>query len=132
MYFNKTKRLEAIEFIDFYFKKDKRVKIEPEKQLRSLNQNSYQHGVIYSIFAIDKGWTLAEAKQYFKDKFLSYYKENIRFVKETSKLSTKETEEYLESCRFHALTEHHCRIPVPNEVTNEMLEEIAKYEKYIK
>ena len=90
------------------------------------------HGVVFSIFAIHLGWTLDEAKQYFKKTFLSYEKEGVKFVKETKKLNVQEMEIFLECCRVHAIKEHDCYIPVPNEVTQEMLEEIYKHEKYLK
>ena len=132
MIFSIKKRAEAIELIDFYFAKDKKIKIETVKGIRSLNQNSYLHGVVFSIYAIHLGWTIDEVKQHWKKKFLSYQKDGEVFVKETKKLDTKEMEIFLENCRVNAMLEEKCYIPKPREVTDEMLEEIIRHEKYIK
>lgn len=131
MIFDKNHKIEAIEFIDNYFAKDKKVKIEAIKARRSLSQNNYMHGVVFSVFAIDMGWTMNEAKEYFKKLFLSYKKDNQIFTKETSKLDTGEMEHFLECCRIHAIKEHNCKIPLPNEVSDEILMEIYKHEKYL-
>jgi len=132
MIFDKNKKSEAIDYLNSLLDKGKKVTIDWIKPLRSNSENRYMHGVVFSIFAIHLGWTLDEAKQYFKKTFLSYEKDGVRFVKETKKLNVQEMEIFLECCRVHAVKEHDCYIPVPNEVTQEMLEEIYKHEKYLK
>jgi hypothetical protein len=132
MIFKPTQREKAHEFLDDIFNLDKNAKIEKSRKLRSLNQNNYLHGVVFSTFAIEMGWTLAEAKQYFKNKFLQYEKDGQIFVKETSGLDTLGLEKFAESCRVHASKDHACYIPLPNEVTQELINEIEKYSKYIK
>ena len=132
MIFDKNKKSEAIDYLNSLLDKGKKVTIDWIKPLRSNSENRYMHGVVFSIFAINYGWTLDEAKQYFKKKFLTYEKDGEIFVKETSKLSVKEIEIFLECCRVHASKDHNCYIPLPNEVTNEMLEEIYKHDKYLK
>ena len=132
MIFDKNKKSEAIDYLNSLLDKGKKVTVDWIKPLRSNSENRYMHGVVFSIFAIHLGWTLDEAKQYFKKTFLSYEKEGVKFVKETKKLNVQEMEIFLECCRVHAVKEHDCYIPVPNEVTQEMLEEIYKHEKYLK
>ena len=132
MIFGKNRKIEAIDYLNSLLDKGKKVKIDWIKPLRSNSENRYMHGVVFSIFAIHLGWTLDEAKQYFKKTFLSYEKDGVKFVKETKKLNVQEMEIFLECCRVHAVKEHDCYIPVPNEVTQEMLEEIYKHEKYLK
>jgi len=132
MIFDKNKKSEAIDYLNSLLDKGKKVTVDWIKPLRSNSENRYMHGVVFSIFAIHLGWTLDEAKQYFKKTFLSYEKDGVRFVKETKKLNVQEMEIFLECCRVHAVKEHDCYIPVPNEVTQEMLEEIYKHEKYLK
>ena len=131
MIFTKQNRLKAIEQLDFWFSKDLKVKIDSVRPIRSLPQNRYLHGVVFSVLAIELGLTIDEAKQLLKQKFLSYEKNKTKFVKETSKLSTIELEQFMESCRTYSQLEFNCYIPKPNEVTDEMLEEIMKYEKYL-
>jgi len=132
MIFDKNKKSEAIDYLNSLLDKGKKVTVDWIKPLRSNSENRYMHGVVFSIFAIHLGWTLDEAKQYFKKTFLSYEKDGVKFVKETKKLNVQEMEIFLECCRVHAVKEHDCYIPVPNEVTQEMLEEIYKHEKYLK
>ena len=122
----------AVDYLNSLFDKGRKVTIDWIKPPRSLKQNAYAHGVVFSIFAINNGWLLDEAKQYFKKLFLSYEKDGQKFVKETRKLNVQEMEIFLECCRVHASKEHDCYIPLPNEVTQEMLEEIYKHEKYLK
>lgn len=132
MIFNKFQRKQAHEYIDKLFDLEKTINVDQIRNRRSLNQNAYAHGVVFTTFAIEMGWTVDEAKQYFKKTFLSYEKDGNTFVKETRNLDTKEMEIFLESCRVHASKEHKCYIPQPNEVTEEMLKELSYYDKYIK
>jgi hypothetical protein len=125
-------RSKAIEYLNFLFDKGKSVKIESVSGKRSLSENAYMHGVVFTVFAVELGWLLDEAKQYFKKLFLSYEKHGQKFERETSKLDVKEMEHFLECCRTHSLKEHGIRIPLPNEVTDEVLEELIKYQKYLK
>jgi len=122
----------AVDYLNSLFEKGRKVTIDWIKPLRSNAENRYMHGVVFSVFAINNGWLLDEAKQYFKKLFLSYEKDGQKFVKETRKLDVKEMEIFLDCCRVHASKEHDCYIPLPNEVTQEMLEEIYKHEKYLK
>jgi hypothetical protein len=71
MIFTKQNRAKAIEQLDFWFAKGLKVKIDAVRPIRSLPQNRYLHGVVFSIFAIHLGWTLDEAKQLLKQKILS-------------------------------------------------------------
>ena len=132
MIFSKQNRDKAIEQLNFWFEKDLKVRIEAVRPIRSLPQNRYLHGVVFSVLAIELGLTIDEVKQLLKNKFLSYEKNKIKFVKETSKLSTTELEAFVENCRTYSQLEHNCYIPKPHEVTNEMLEELMKYDKFIK
>ena len=132
MIFTKQNISKAIEQLNFWFDKGLKVKIEAVRPIRSLPQNRYLHGVVFSVLAIELGLTIDEVKQLLKKKFLSYEKTGNTFVKETSKLSTTELEAFVENCRTYSQIEHNCYIPKPNEVTNEMLEELMKYDKFIK
>ena len=132
MIFTKQNISKAIEQLNFLFDKDLKVKIEAVRPIRSLPQNRYLHGVVFSVLAIELGLTIDEVKQLLKNKFLSYEKNKIKFVKETSKLTTTELEIFIENCRIYSQIEHNCYIPRPNEVTDEIQEELMKYDKYIK
>jgi hypothetical protein len=132
MIFSDSQKQELFDEIKRIFAKGKKVDLKEYRQQRSTIQNAYQHGVIYTIFAFSLGWRILEAKQYFKDLFLSYYKDGCKFTKETSKLDTKETEIYHEQCRRHAQLEHNIYIPLPNEISDELRFEIDNMEKWVK
>ena len=55
----------------------KKVELNEIKQRRSLSQNGYYH-ICIKLFAIEFGWTMAEAKDELKKlcPFMSYEKEN--------------------------------------------------------
>lgn len=132
MIFKKETAKQAHIYLDGLFNSGNNVDISKLHKNRSINQNRYMHGIVFTIFAVDLGWTVDEAKQYFKNKFLKYEKDGQTFVKETRKLNTKEMEDFLECCRVDASKEHGCYIPKPNEVTDEMWLELDKYNKFIK
>ena len=97
MIFTKQNISKAIEQLNFWFDKGLKVKIEAVRPIRSLPQNRYLHGVVFSVLAIELGLTIDEVKQLLKNKFLSYEKNGITFVKETSKLTTTELELFVEN-----------------------------------
>jgi hypothetical protein len=89
---------------------------------RSDNQNRYIWGVVYKLISDFTGYTCEEVHEYYKEKFLSDKKtiqigaEEIPInVASTTKLSTKEFEEYCENIRRHAAVELQILIPEPNE-----------------
>jgi len=87
----------------------------PKKQTRSQQQNAYYWGVVLDIIGKDLGYLPEEAHQIFAEMFLSYGKDSRKFVKSTTKLNTKEMEEYLEKVRRFASMELSIFIPLPNE-----------------
>ena len=87
----------------------------PKKQTRSQQQNAYYWGVVLDIIGKDLGYSPEETHQIFTEMFLSYEKDSRKFVKSTTKLNTKEMEEYLEKVRRFASTELSIFVPLPNE-----------------
>jgi len=88
------------------------------KNTRSVQQNNYYWGVVCDILSKETGYTPEEIHQILGEKFLSYEKNEMRFVKSTTKLKTNEFEEYMEECRRFASIELSCYIPLPNEPDN--------------
>ena len=66
MIFTKQNISKAIEQLNFWFDKDLKVKIDAVRPIRSLSQNRYLHGVVFSVLAIELGLTIDEAKQLLK------------------------------------------------------------------
>ena len=87
----------------------------PKKQTRSQAQNSYMWGVVYKIISDETGYTPDECHQLMAKQFLAYESQGEMFVKSTTRLNTKEMEDYLENVRRFATTELHCFIPLPRE-----------------
>jgi len=107
--------------------KDVIIEIRKANSRRSLNQNAFLWGVVYPILSDYFGYTTGEMHQICSRQFLSYFKgdSDIEFVKSTKSLSTMEFEQYIENIRRSSLLNHNIKIPLPNEVTDEMLIELS-------
>ena len=85
--------------------KDSGSKIELKKinDKRSVNLNSYLH-VCITLFAIEYGYTLEEAKTLLKRmcNFMTYEKNGSKFLKKTSKLDNSECSKFVEWIRNYA------------------------------
>lgn len=86
-----------------------------KKQTRSQKQNRYMFGVVYKLIADHTGYTPEEVHQLMTKEFLGYENLGEKFIKSTTRLNTKEMEEYLENVRRFASVELGCYVPLPNE-----------------
>ena len=88
---------------DLDLQKPYNVELKKQRNIRSLSQNAYLH-VCIQIYAIHFGYTLAEAKLDLKRScdFMSYYKNNMIFFRETRKMNSKELTEFIEWIRNYA------------------------------
>ena len=118
------------EKINTYIKLGKKIDLKLISGKRSLNQNAYFHSVICAVFGFEFGLTIEEAKQYFKSSFLTYEKKGIKFQKNTSDLTASEFEDFQTKCRIFASNQG-CFIPLPNEVTDELLNKLEKDQKWL-
>ena len=84
------------------------------REKRSIQQNNYYWGVVCKIMSDETGYTPEEMHQILGEKFLSYDKDEMTFVKSTTKLRTKDFEDYMEKCRRFASMELQCYVPLPN------------------
>jgi hypothetical protein len=82
------------------------IKIEKRRKLRSLDQNSYFHGVILPILADELGYTAQEVKGVLKWHFK---------IPHTSELSTVEFEDFCKRVREWASADLSIYLPSPNE-----------------
>jgi hypothetical protein len=89
---------------------------------RSLRQNSYLWGVVYSYIAEETGHSTEEAHEYCKARFLPKMFKTLKeglaeteVQKSTTELTTEEMEQYLERVRAFAAEELFTIIPLPNE-----------------
>lgn len=92
-----------------------KVQIKEDRSTRSSNQNRYMWGCVYKMISEHTGYELEEVHQLMGKLFLRYTKGLETFVKSTTRLNTKEMEEYLEKVRRFAAMELQLSIPLPNE-----------------
>lgn len=105
----------------YFLDEGKKIELTEIKKRRSLNQNGYYH-ICVNLFAIEFGWTMAEAKDELKKlcPFMLYEKENkktgekVKFYKQTSIMDSKELTDYIEWIRNFS-SQQGCYIPTPEE-----------------
>lgn len=96
------------------------IDLKVSKKKRSLNQNAYYWGVVLKVLSDHTGFNTDETYQEMAKMFLSYQNGAKTFVKSTTRLTTLEFEQYLEKIRQWAQVEMLVRIPLPNEITEEI------------
>lgn len=117
-------RNQAISKFKNLLDKKARVEVKEIKPRRSLSSNAYYH-VCVSLFAIEFGWTMQEAKDQLKKlcPFMRYEKISKRtgkmvvFYKQTSLMDSKEMTEYIEWIRNYS-NQNGCYLPTPEEYYN--------------
>lgn len=123
--FKHTDKVKALlKVSDWLGDKDGKFTIEVRKsaEIRSLNQNRYYRGVVIPYLIETFGYEPEEMHQIMAAMFLMYLKEGTiqEFVRSTTTLSKAEFEDYLEKIRRWAFSEQGIKIPLPNEVTEEI------------
>lgn len=101
--------------------------VEKVRTKRTLPQNAYYHGVIVKMIADEVGYANPdEVHQALKMMFLKKFigKQQIPTVRSTTDLDTLEFEDYLEKVRTWAGETLNMRIPLPNEITLEVENEL--------
>ncbi len=90
----------------FLIEKQSQVNLTQTRKSRSISQNSYLH-VVISLYSIEYGYTLDEGKTLLKRMcdFMVYEKNGQKFLKQTSKMDSKELTTFIEWVRNHASKE---------------------------
>ena len=128
------------EYDKFYYDseqmmKDKsRVELKTIREHRSLSQNAYLH-VCISMYAIHFGSTLNEAKTDLKRAchFMVYEKKGKKYLKETSKMDSKQLTSFIEWIRNYA-SGNGCYIPSSEEYLIDKYRidnEIERHKEYL-
>ena len=102
------------------------LKLTKANNKRSLSQNAYYWGVVVKIISDHTGFTSNEVHQELAKMFLGYEKSGKSFTQSTTELDTLEFELYLDRSRKWAWNEMELTIPMPNEVTEDMFDELEK------
>lgn len=96
--------------------KEVELSICQRRSIRSGRQNKYYWKVIIGILSEHFGYTKDEMHEALKYHFLKERLDNgFCYVKSTSRLNTKEMEDYHSQIRQWASIEHNCFIPDPNQ-----------------
>jgi hypothetical protein len=92
--------------------------ITTRERTRTLKQNNFYH--LWIDFALgyykmaDPTWGHSELHEYFKNRFLKYWKdlnnEMIQFTRSTTDLSILEFSEFLENCFVQSITDCYCAV----------------------
>ncbi len=92
--------------------------IRKKGKIRSVPQNSYYWSVVVNILANELGYDMPDDIHYELRRMFLKESDIKGLIKSrsTTKLSTKEFEEYLEKIRRWAATEQNIQIPLPNEI----------------
>lgn len=87
------------------------IALSKRQSIRSLNQNSYFHGVICELISEKTGYEPEEVKEILKQKFLLIDDSNMPRCRPTSSLNTEEMSRFIEQCIRWAAMELQLVIP---------------------
>ena len=119
---------------EYLCSKQKQIELKELRKSRSLSQNSYLH-VVISLYCIEFGYTLNEAKTDLKRMcgFMTYEKNNSRYLRETKKMNSAELTEFIDWIRNYA-SQNGLYIPTSEEYkTNKhsIDNDINKFKEYL-
>ena len=119
---------------EYLCEKQKIIELTASRKPRSINQNSYLH-VVITLYAIEYGYTLNEAKTDLKRMcgFMTYEKNNSRYLKETKKMNSLELTEFIDWIRNFA-SQNGLYIPTSDEYKENKFSidnEIGKFKEYL-
>jgi hypothetical protein len=100
---------------DKYISEGKRIELSLVKEKRTINQNNYIH-VLFTLFGIEFGLTIDEAKTYIKRHcpFMTYEKNGEKYLRSTADLSITEMITFVDWFRHYA-SMHGCHLPSSEE-----------------
>jgi len=126
-----TNALSMLEQDQAYF-----IRIEKVKKIRTLSQERYYRGVVVKIISDETGYEPSETHDVLKEMFAEKREimlpngKKIQIPLSNADMDTKQYSGYVDACRNWAAQELNCFIPAPDDITNEMYEEISK-RKYV-
>ena len=131
---NSVEKKTAISKLKKYIDEKKIVEIKLVNKKRTLTQNAYLH-VCISLYAIEFGYTLYEAKTYLKRNcgFMTYEKNGDKYLKHTSDSDTKELTEFIDWIRNYSGMNGYY-IPTPEEyLTNQTMidRDISRHKEFL-
>lgn len=129
--FDSKKFKERIKYLE---KKGLKVELNALRDLRTIKQNSYLH-VVISLYCVNFGSTINEAKTDLKRgcHFMKYQKNNNWYLKETSKMDSKELTDFIDWIRNYA-SQQGCYIPTSEEYLEQKMSidnEIERHKQYL-
>jgi len=109
------------EAIKKYEGKEIQITIDKWSSIRTHQQNSYLHGVLFKMIAEHTGYSIQEAKNKVKCEIGFYDEikvkgEKVLIMKETSKLNKKDFGEFVDSVRIFAMERLDLNLPLPSDI----------------
>jgi len=116
---NSIDRNKAETYFNTLLDNKKKIELKELRPKRTITQNAYLH-VCITLFAIDFGYTLEEAKTLLKREstFMLYEKNDMFFLKRTRDMLTDELTKFIEFIRNYA-SKQGCYIPTADEYKND-------------
>ena len=115
-----NEKQDAISYFNKLIDCKARIDIKERKNKRSLSQNKYLH-VLFSIYGLESGYALDEAKDVIKAELkYTYIKNDKMFFKKTSKMDSKQLTEFIEKFKKLAALEG-IHLPSPNQINDTLL-----------
>ena len=131
---NSLDRNKAETYFNTLLSNNKKIELKEIKNKRTITQNKYLH-VCITLFAIEFGYTLDEAKTHLKRncEFMRYTKKKEVYLKRTRDMDTKELTTFIDWLRNHASI-NGCYIPTSEEYKEQKFNidrEIDKFKNYL-
>ena len=107
-------------YLDKLIEEGAKIELKKIRGKRTLKQNSYFH-VVITIFAMELGYTIEEAKTMLKRMYsnaepsMIYQKKGYKFLRSTTTMDTKELTNFIEWIRNYAATDAGIYIPTSEE-----------------
>lgn len=103
---------------DYFYKlisNQNKIEVKKLQNKRTIRQNAYLH-VCITLFAIEFGYTIEESKTLLKRdcNFMTYQKNNFKFLKRTRDMQTDELTKFIEWLRTYS-SQKGCYIPTADE-----------------
>jgi hypothetical protein len=117
--FNRYKKREAISYIEKLFDRDKKVKIEPVRRMRSVSQNRL-YWLWIACLEHETGNSKEDLHSYFKQRYIEpmnkiVFGETIEMRPSTKDLDTKYFTLYLDKIQQFAATDLKITLPNPSD-----------------
>lgn len=120
----------AKEYFNRLIEQGARIEIIKKNPKRSLQHNAYLH-VLFSMYGLELGYTLEEAKTLIKRELGYFYEKNgVKFLVKTSGMDSKELSDFINKFR-NLSSKQGYYLPEPHEITDSLTNYIESQKQYL-